>query len=117
MMNINQIQDNIIYTQATGTLTKEDYEKLLPVLKLLLEKHEKIRWLFSMEDFTGWEPVALWKDLQFDIKHVNDFEKIAMVGEKEWQKWLTNIMKPFTPAEILFFEVADREAALKWIKE
>ena len=39
-MNINQIQDNIIYTQATGTLIKEDYEKLQNQLS---ENNEKLQ--------------------------------------------------------------------------
>lgn len=54
--------------------------------------------------------------MRFDIQHANDFEKIAMVGEKNWQKWMTNLMKPFTNAEINFFEPGERAAALEWIK-
>lgn len=39
-----------------------------------------------------------------------------MVGEKDWQQWMTEIMKPFTKAEIKFFESADSSKALQWIK-
>lgn len=69
-----------------------------------------------MEDFKGWELKAFWEDAKFDMQHANDFEKIAMVGEKKWQQWLTEVMKPFTKAEIKFFESADSSEALQWIK-
>ena len=46
-----------------------------------------------------------------------DFEKIAMVGEKKWQEWMTEIMKPFTSAEIKYFSTEERDDARKWIEE
>lgn len=116
MVEIKKIQGNIIYTKSTGTLTKDDYDILLRVLNTLLEKHVKIRWYFEMENFTGWEPTALWKDLQFDIKHANDFEKITMVGEKEWQSMTTQIMKPFSSAEIKYYDRQNQNDAIKWIE-
>jgi len=116
MIEIKKTQGNIIYTKSTGTLTKNDYDKLLPVLNTLLEKHVKIRWYFEMENFTGWEPAALWEDLQFDIKHANDFEKIAMVGEREWQSMITQIMKPFSSAEIKYYDRQNQREAIRWIE-
>ena len=40
-----------------------------------------------------------------------------MVGEKKWQEWMTDLMKPFTKAEIKFFELVERNTALEWIKQ
>jgi predicted transposase YbfD/YdcC len=114
---LEQTENNVIATKATKKLTTTDYEKLLPILKDRLKQYEKIRWYFEMENFQGWELKAFWEDVKFDAKHANDFEKIAMVGDKQWEKWMTDLMKPFTPAEIKFFELAEREKALTWIKQ
>lgn len=116
MIDIKNVKDNIICTQASRTLTKGDYDRLFPVLNTLLERYSKIRWYFEMEDFTGWEPINLWKDLQFDIKHANDFEKIALVGKKEWQRMITQIMKSFSSAEIKYYDKHNRGEALEWIE-
>ena len=113
---LEQIQENIVATKASEKLTTKDYEKLLPLLKNALKKHDKIRWYFEMENFEGWELKAFWKDVKFDIKHASDFEKIAMVGDKQWEKWMTELMKPFTSAEIKFFELSEKEKGLTWIK-
>ena len=113
---LEQTQENIIATKATEKLTTKDYEKLLPLLKNALKKYGKIRWYFEMENFEGWELQAFWEDVKFDIKHASDFEKVAMVGDKQWEKWMTDLMKPFTSAEIKFFELAEKDKGLTWIK-
>lgn len=116
MINIETIS-NIIYTNAVKTLTKEDYEKLLPQVEKVIDEHKKVRWYFEMQDFEGWKLSSFWRDLKFDVKHLGDFEKIAMVGDKGWQEWLTSFMKPFTSANVKYFELTDKEEAKQWITE
>jgi hypothetical protein len=108
---------NIVYTTSSGTLQGGDYDRLLPFVEDKIKRHGKIRWYFEMKDFSGWKPDALLKDLQFDVRHVRDFEKVAMVGEKKWQEWLTGLMKPFISATVKFFLLSDREKAKAWIEE
>ena len=50
-----------------------------------------------------------------DLKHADDYEKIAMVGEKKWQEWITRFMKPFTNAEVRYFDL--KEKAKAWISQ
>ncbi|MCM4159288.1 STAS/SEC14 domain-containing protein [Antarcticibacterium flavum] len=112
---LEQTEGNLIATRATGNLTEADYDKLLPRLKNIVEKYQKIRWYFEMEGFEGWKPKAFWKDLKFDIHHANDFEKVAMVGDKKWEEWMTDLMKPFTSAEVKYFATTKKIEAVKWI--
>ena len=114
---LEQTAGNLIATRATGKLTAADYGKLLPILNNLLAQHKKIRWYFEMENFDGWEPKAFWEDVKFDARHANDFEKVAMVGDKKWEKWMTILMKPFTSAEVKYFDRALKEEAIQWIKD
>ena len=114
---LEQTEGNLIATRATVNLTEADYDKILPLLNNIVEKHQKIRWYFEMEDFEGWKPKAFWEDLKFDVQHANDFEKVAMVGDKKWEEWMTGLMKPFTSAEVKFFEINHRTKAQKWIEK
>ncbi|MGK7392859.1 MAG: STAS/SEC14 domain-containing protein [Candidatus Cyclobacteriaceae bacterium M2_1C_046] len=116
MLQILENKDNLISTKATGTLTEEDYNTLIPMLEEKIENNQKVRWYFEMEDFDGWKVKALWEDAKFDAKHINDFEKIAMVGEKKWEKVMTDLMKPFTSADVKYFDAADKAKAINWIK-
>lgn len=117
MIKINQESNsNILYTTAINKLDQTDYDQLLPVVKNIIEQHGKVRWYFEMNDFDGWTLEALWSDFKFDVKHRNDFEKVAMVGRKDWMDWMTQLMKPFTSAEIRFFELEEQFEAKQWIK-
>ncbi|MBN9484580.1 MAG: STAS/SEC14 domain-containing protein [Bacteroidetes bacterium] len=111
------IEGNIIYTVAMQILTKEDYEFLIPRLENLVDEHKKVKWYFEMQDFKGWEISAFWQDVKFDTKYASDFEKIAMVGEKKWQEWMTDVMKVFTSATIKHFDLEQKDEALSWIKQ
>jgi hypothetical protein len=72
--------------------------------------------LFDMTDFHGWEASAAWEDFKFGIKHFSDIERLAMVGEKQWQHGMATFFKPFTKAEVRYFDHADHAEAGKWLR-
>lgn len=110
-------QGNIIYTVATHQLDDEDYQKIIPAIKEKVKNYTMVRWYFEMHDFEGWSLGALWKDLKLDFQNRNNFEKIAMVGSKKWEEKLTDLMKPFTDADIRFFDLGQKEEARTWINK
>ncbi|MBF9252228.1 STAS/SEC14 domain-containing protein [Pontibacter sp. 172403-2] len=109
-------RNNIIATKAEGKLSEHDIEKIHPLIHNILDRDQKVRWYFEMENFSGWDAKGLWEDLKVDLKHASDYERIAMVGDKEWQDWMTQFMKPFTSAAINYFDLAEKEAAKAWIE-
>ena len=116
MLTILEAEGNYIATKVSEKITRHDYEKILPVINEQIQQYGKVRWYFEMEDFEGWELKGLYQELNFDIKHAQDLEKIAMVGEKKWTEWLSDMMKPFTTAEVRHFEPSQKEVAREWIK-
>jgi hypothetical protein len=70
-----------------------------------------------MSQFHGWEAKALWEEIKLDVKHLKDVERVAAAGEKNWQKWLTNFTKPFTSAEVRYFDLTDLAQARTWIED
>jgi hypothetical protein len=59
----------VLEVQVTGKLTHEDYQHFVPEFERILKDHGKIRVLFEMVNFHGWEGVAMWDDIKFDVKH------------------------------------------------
>lgn len=107
---------NVIATKAVGKLREEDMESVHSLIHRITDSGQKVRWYFEMEHFTGWDAEGLWEDLKVDPKHASDYERIAMVGDKKWQKWMTRLMKPFTAADIRYFDLSEREKARIWIR-
>ena len=101
---------------ASDKLTKADYERLVPEVERLIAEHGKIRMLFEMRDFHGWEADAMWEDIKFDLKHFSDIERLAIVGERKWEKAMAILCKPFTTAEIRYFDRREIDAASCWVR-
>ncbi|MGA9588634.1 MAG: STAS/SEC14 domain-containing protein [Salegentibacter sp.] len=111
-----EAKDNIIYSIAEDKLDDQDYDKIVPLLEETIRNFKDIRWYFEMKNFHGWTPSAMWEDAKLDFEHKDNFEKIAMVGSEKWEDWLSQLMKPFTKAEIKFFKLEEKELAKAWIK-
>lgn len=92
---------------------KAGYEHFVPEFERLVRQHGKLRVLFEMTGFHGWEIGALWEDIKFDIKHFADIERLATVGEKKWQRGMATFCKPFTKATIRYFDHANAADAYR----
>jgi hypothetical protein len=101
--------------QVSGKLSREDYKKFVPEFERLVKQHGKIGLLFAMVDFHGWKAGALWEDIKFDLKHFSDIDRLAMVGDKKWEKGMSVFCKPFTSAKIRFFEPTALGEAPAWL--
>ncbi len=107
----------VLVVHVSGKLVKADYENFVPEFERLVRQHGKLRLLFDMTGFHGWEASAAWEDFKFGIEHFADIERLAMVGEKRWQHGIATFCKPFTTATIRYFEYADAAAAREWLGE
>jgi hypothetical protein len=106
----------VLKVEATGKLTHNDYQQLVPKVEQLIKQHGKISLLFQMADFHGWESAALWDDIKFDAKHFSDIDRLAMVGDKKWEKGMSLFCRPFTTAKIRYFEKDEMVEAQSWVE-
>ena len=117
-LEFNELAEGkILVVQATGKLFKSDYEKFIPETERLIQQFGKIRVLFEMHDFHGWEMTGIWEDLKFDLKHFRDIERLAIVGEKAWEHGMTVFCRPFTTATLRYFDSSQTEDATNWIED
>lgn len=104
-----------VYLTAQGRLEAADYAKVTPELDKLTEEHAKLNLLFDMTEIHEVDPAAAWRDLKFDVQHLTDFGKVAIVGDSGWQEAVTKLGNPFTSAEVRYFKAAEKEAATAWV--
>jgi len=112
-----EAQGKIVRIALSGKLTHDDYQLFVPSFEKAIEEHGKLRILMVMQDFHGWTAGAMWDDLKFDMKHFSDIERLAMVGEKAWEKGMATFCKPFTTAKIRYFDQSELGEAESWIRE
>ncbi len=105
----------ILEVQVSNKLTARDYEFFVPEFERRVKSHGKISVLFDMVNFRGWEAGALWDDIKFDVKHFSDIDRLAMVGDKKWEKGMSAFCEPFTSAKIQYFDRKDFDQARAWL--
>jgi len=106
----------VLQIKISGKLSKDDYHSFTPEVERLIGKHGKLRILAQTVDFDGWTAGALWEDIKFDAKHFNDIEKLAIVGDSKWEEGMAHFCKPFTTAEVRFFETEKLAEAETWVE-
>jgi len=101
--------------KAVGTLTHKDYEIITPMIDSALSevKEPQVKVLIDGSELEGWELRAAWDDFKLGLKHGNEFEKIAIYGNKHWQEMTAKIATWFISGEVKYFQ--KEEDALRWL--
>jgi hypothetical protein len=101
--------------KVSGKLRHEDYEIMVPMLESAIAGIEspEINALIDATELQGWEVRAAWDDLKLGLKHGREFKKIAILGNKDWQKYASMVGSWFISGEAKYFE--DSAEALEWL--
>ncbi len=110
-------EKNIFAFRVSGKLTDEDYKAFLPRLDELIREYGKLSLLLELDDFKGWALDAAWDDMKYGLEHEGDFERIAVVGEKHWHRWIVKLAGLLTSTEIRFFDRDDLQLAWNWLRD
>ena len=105
----------VLEVAVSGKLTHDDYRQFAPAFERLVKQHGKIRVLFEMTDFHGWDMAALWDDIKFDVTHFSDIDRLAMVGDRRWEHGMAGFCRPFTTATIRYFDHSHIDDARRWL--
>lgn len=117
MLELLDLPDtNIVGFRLEDTLTEDDYDVLDSELSHELEAHTTTRVFFEIDDVDGWEPEDEWESLAFDIRHVQEVDKVAIVGDDAWERLVDKIELLFPASQIQSYDSEDREEALEWIR-
>jgi hypothetical protein len=105
--------------RAHGQVTAADYERVVvPDVEAAFALNRKLRLLYVIdEDFTGFDPGAMWDDLKMGARHFSGWERVALVTDVPWLRATANAMGFMVPGEFRLFALADLEKAKRWITE
>jgi len=104
--------------RVAGHLTGTDYDHALPELEQAIENAGgRLDALIRLEDLAGIDFAALWRDLKFDLRHYNDFRRIAVVADSGPVAALSGLAGLVTGAEIRRFAPDEEDAARRWLRD
>jgi hypothetical protein len=114
---LKESSGKVLGFKVSGKLTDDDYKTFVPQIEKAIEQSGTIRLLWYMEDFHGWDVHAAWDDLKNWMKYNDLIDRIAMVGDKKWEEWMTKLSNPFAKAEVKYYDHFQLGEAWKWLRE
>jgi universal stress protein A len=112
---LSESSEKILGFKVTGKLTDEDYKAFVPQIEKIIREFGRISLLLELDDFHGWDLEAAWDDFKFGMKHIKDFKRVAIVGDKKWEEWMAKLAKAFMRAEVKYFDGSQLQDAWKWL--
>ena len=114
---LDQSSENVLGFKVSGDVVKADYDVLVPAVEAALKTNEMVHMLLDMTEFK-WEKVEAWgADAKFGHEFRHKIAKMAIVGDKTWEKWLTKLADPFYAKEAKFFHPEETDEAWVWLRE
>lgn len=108
-------RDDVIGIACEGALGEEDLTRMHALLHERLEAGARPGLVVDLTGFEGYEGfAALREDVKMEAVHRNDFDRIAVIGERRWMEWGTALAGALTRAEIRWFDAAEAGRAADW---
>lgn len=115
MLKVEQEPDGVLHVLVDGLLTTDDYTRFVPRFEQFARPANRI--LIELgPNFAGWSFGGLWRDVKFNVDHLRQFDRIAIIGNKRWEKWGTDASALLIPSEMRFFERAAASDAIAWLR-
>ena len=116
--SIHLEQDGVVIkVRLLGELEPVAYEGISADIDNLMSKSESVRLMIDLSEFDGWTGIsALGDHLSLAREHRHIPERIAIIGDKAWQRYAPRLMGRFMNGEARFFESGDIKQASDWLK-
>lgn len=112
---LGETKDDLLAVRVSKKFTSNDFDLYRSSVKERMEKYGSARLYFEMVDFHGWGVGSFIENAVFDVVHRKQFGKVAMVGDKVWQKWAARLASPVKKEGIKYFDIKEKEVAMKWV--
>ena len=107
---------NVHRVEIRGTLGKVELDRCMDELTPYITRTGKVRLLFVLEQFDGWEQGGDWGDMTFYVAHGDDIERIAIVGDPRWKsEALMFASADLRKGPVEFFATDALTAARAWL--
>jgi hypothetical protein len=113
---IGETEGKVVGFKIIGNVTKADYEIMIPEIDAIIKKEESVSVLLDIRQLKGEDVDALGNHFKMFRDYHKKIDKIAVIGDKSWEEWMTKLAEGVYPKS-KFFHSADVDSAWKWLKE
>ncbi|MGD8279539.1 MAG: STAS/SEC14 domain-containing protein [Gemmatimonadota bacterium] len=114
---IPDLPAGIIGVAGEGRVTGADYrETWRPLLARARREGRRLRVLYRLgPDFDGFTGGPLWEDLRLGFEYLHDFERCAVVSDREPLRIASELAGVMVPCRVRAFEGDEEAEAMEWL--
>ncbi|PRY10355.1 SpoIIAA-like protein [Pontibacter ummariensis] len=112
-----QTQGDLLAVRVSGELTNADFDQYREKIRDRMKATGSARLYYEMADLHWVKPGAAMENALLDIVHGREYGRVAMVGNKAWHEWAAKLVSPVKKKGVRYFEVEEREEAMRWVQE
>lgn len=118
-MTIETLSDNAIKAVMPAKLGADDVEQLATRLDGLIAERGRIRVMFDLSHFGGWENLealgAHLDQLKFVQERAKHIDRIAVIVGYPWQQQFLQMLRSVLPTQVQAFEANEAAQATQWL--
>ncbi|KAA0128630.1 STAS/SEC14 domain-containing protein [Chryseobacterium sp. SN22] len=115
---ISEAPENVAAFSATGDVTKEDFQNLvLPHVQRKVDEYNELNYLLYLDTDLDKFTMGAWlQDAILGLKNLTQWNRAAIVTDKEGVQNFTDIFSVVMPGEFKSFPKGNLYNALYWCK-
>ncbi len=113
-------EGSVLGARVSGKVTLEMEKEWIGKVEEVLKEHGELSLLAVLDEKANWGFQAGIEDLKWLVMNMKKINKVAVVSDSKTWKWLVSLDSPFAKLVGIgekHFELAEIDAAWKWIKE
>ena len=112
---LKECSGNILGFEIVGGITKKQKKRICKVLENQIRESGKIRLLLVIVPHKKMDAESLLFDLNFTLTYSDKIERMAIIGNKEWENTWVALFGLFSHIRTQYFDRSEIKAAWKWI--
>ncbi|HQU16943.1 MAG: hypothetical protein B7Z66_06450 [Chromatiales bacterium 21-64-14] len=113
---LEESTENVLGYSLGEQITKQEFRELSNSLEQAIDETGRIRLLLDLDRLKGVHPGAVLEHLKFTLRRAGKIERMAVVGNRTWEKWWPDIHHCFAKAELKHFGEAELQDAWSWLR-
>lgn len=110
------LEGDTVVGKVVGRIKASDWDAVAPLIDEKIRAHGPIKLFLDASELQGWEDLeAARAHFRFIKAHHENVERLAILADKHWLRWLAGVGRQFLNAEVRAFESNDREFAERWL--
>jgi hypothetical protein len=111
---LTDVAPEVLAYEATGTITRDDVRTVQDDLQAG-GAHSGRRLLIDVVDVEATKLDAVWQDVKHTLDYARLINRMAVIGDERWERWITQAANLMPGINVRFFEPDQRLEARSWL--